>query len=53
MVKCIVQFNQKKTVQYFLGKEGAVRIEKPLVITASYLDHNKSLGKDQLMIKVK
>jgi cytochrome c len=53
MVKWILQFNSQKNVQYFLGKEGSVRIEKPLVLTASYLDHNKSLGTDQVMINVK
>ncbi|HUQ65980.1 MAG TPA: c-type cytochrome [Flavitalea sp.] len=53
MVKWIVQFNLQKNVQYFTGREGMVRVQKPIVLTASYLDHQKSIGVDELIIKVK
>lgn len=53
MVKWILKFNERKNVQYYLGNEGSFRVEKPVVLTASYLDHHKAIGEDRLLIKVK
>lgn len=53
MVKWILKFNKKKNVQYYLGSEGSYRVEKPVVLTASYLDHHKAIGEDRILINVK
>ena len=53
MVKWIVKFNEKKNVQYYLGSEGSFRVQKPVLLTASYLDHHKAIGEDRMLIKVK
>jgi len=53
MVKWILKFNKKKNVQYYLGTEGSFRVETPVVLTASYLDHQKAIGEDRMLINVK
>ena len=52
MVKWILSFN-KKNVEYYLGKEGSIRLQKPVVLTVSYVDHNNAMGEDQVSIQVK
>lgn len=53
MVQWILKFNKKKNVQYYLGSEGSFRVEKPVLLTASYLDHHKAIGEDRMLINVK
>jgi len=53
MVKWILAFNEKNNVQYYLGKEGSIRLQKPIVLTASYLDHHNAMGEDKMTIEVK
>ncbi len=53
MVKWILAFNSKKNVQYYLGKEGSIRLQKSIVLSASYLDHHKAMGEDKMTIEVK
>lgn len=55
MVNWILRYKDSKSVDYYLGKEGAVQIKKPgkYKLTASYLDHNKTMGEDHAEIDVK
>ena len=55
MVSWIVKYKENKSVDYFLGKEGSIQFQKPgfVVLTASYLDHQKLIGEDRVRLQVK
>lgn len=55
MVEWIIKSKEDKSVEYYLGKEGSVLLPKKgsFLLTASYLDHDKSLGEDRLLIVAK
>jgi cytochrome c len=55
MVSWIMKFKENKSIEYYLGKEGFIQLQKPgaVVLTASYLDHQKSLGEDRVRLQVK
>ncbi|RYZ46364.1 MAG: hypothetical protein EOP49_23410 [Sphingobacteriales bacterium] len=55
MVEWILKFKTQQNTQYYLGKEGAVKLANAgaVTLTASYLDHNKTLGEDVVAVQVK
>lgn len=55
MVDWILKFKDEKDVEYYLGKEGSFRVNSASTITlvASYLDHQKTLGEDKVVIHIK
>lgn len=55
MVDWILKFKAQQNTQYFLGKEGSVKFANAgaVTLTASYLDHNKTLGEDVVTVQVK
>ena len=55
MVNWILEYKNDKAIDYYLGKEGSFQPLKPgtILLTASYLDHNKTLGEHRLQVEVK
>ena len=55
MVNWILRYKADNSVDYFLGKEGVLQMQKTgtVLLIASYLDHNKTLGEDRLHMQVK
>jgi cytochrome c len=55
MVSWIVKYKDNKAVDYYLGNEGSIQFQKQgkVVLCASYLDHDKTMGEDRLVIEVK
>jgi cytochrome c len=55
MVEWILKYKDEKEVDYYLGKEGSFRVQKPsaLTLVAGYLDHQKAKGEDKVVIQVK
>ena len=55
MVNWIINYKANKSSDFFLGKEGSVQLQKPgkATLTASYLDHDKTMGEDRVQIDVK
>lgn len=55
MIKWILKYKDEKNVEYYLGKEGSVRLQKQgtIKLTAGYLDHNNAMGENTVSIHVK
>ena len=55
MVNWIINYKTNKTFDYYLGKEGSVQLQKTgkAILSASYLDHHKTMGEDRVEIDVK
>ena len=55
MVKWILNFKNEKNTAYHLGKEGSIQIKSagPVILIASYLDHQKKMGSDKVVLQVK
>ena len=55
MVKWILNFKNEKNTTYHLGKEGSIQMKSagPVMLTASYLDHQKKMGSDKMVLQVK
>ena len=55
MVKWILNFKNEKNTAYHLGKEGSIQIKSagPVMLIASYLDHQKKMGSDKVVLQVK
>lgn len=55
MVNWIISYKGNKSSDFYLGKEGSVQLQKAgkVTLTASYLDHNKTMGEDRVEIDVK
>ena len=55
MVNWIISYKGNKSSDFFLGREGSVQLQKSgkVTLTASYLDHQKTMGEDRLEIDVK
>jgi cytochrome c len=55
MVNWILKYKDHKNVEYYLGKEGLVQLKNKgtIVLTATYLDHQQTMGEDQMKIDVK
>jgi cytochrome c len=60
MVTWILNYSKQNNTSYYLGTEGSIRLKRPpaygtrsaVVLTASYLDHNKASGQDRVFISV-
>ncbi len=55
MIRWILNYKHDKSVEYYLGKEGALQFQKQgkVILTASYLDHHKTMGEYRMEIDVK
>lgn len=55
MVKWILNFKNERNTEYHLGKEGSVQVKSAgsVILTASYLDHQKAMGSDKVVVEVK
>ena len=55
MVKWILNFKNEKNTVYHLGKEGSIQMKNAgtVMLTASYLDHQKKMGSDKVVLQVK
>lgn len=55
MIDWILKFKTQRNTEYYLGKEGAVKLANvgAVSLTASYVDHDKTLGEDAVTVQVK
>jgi cytochrome c len=59
MVNWIMRFAEEKDVEYASGTSGTLRLQKPstqkskLLLTAAYLDHQKTAGEAHVVLDVK
>jgi cytochrome c len=55
MMTWILNYKNEKNTEYHLGKEGLISVKNagPVILTASYLDHEKAMGSDKVLIQVK
>jgi cytochrome c len=55
MINWILNYKDDKAVEYYLGNEGSVQLKNKgaIVLTATYLDHQQTMGEDEMKIHVK
>jgi cytochrome c len=59
MVQWIMHFSEQKDVEFATGTTGSIRMQKPdakkqkMLLTATYLDHQKAPGENHVVLDVK